>query len=185
MKVLVSTMPYAGHFNPTEAIVKELVHRGHQVVWNTGSAYEQRVLRVGARFRQMSKDATIDDDQVKPDPGFSGLAKVLSFLRKLFLDRVPAQVQDYQDALKTFPADILLVEFATLGAQALRDLTGLPYATLGTNPLVTLDPEVPPWGTGKQPPTTVFGRWINMATHKGAGWFFYSQDGSRLERATG
>ncbi|KAH8909343.1 PdmS protein [Coniochaeta sp. PMI_546] len=168
-------MPYAGHFNPTQPIAKELVRRGHEVLWMTGPAYEPRVTEVGARFVAMSNDAMIQDDETKPDPGTSGLAKIISFLRKLFLDRVPAQVRDYQEALKTFPADILLVEFATYGAHALHNLTGLPYATLGINPLVTLDPEVPPWGTGKQPPTTIFGRLANIATHKAADWFFYSK----------
>lgn len=168
-------MPFAGHFNPTQPIAKELVRRGHDVLWMTGPAYEPRVVQVGARFVAMSEDAMISDAETKSEQPISGLAGVIAFLRKLFLDRVPAQVRDYQAVLKTFPADILLVEFATYGAHALHDLTGLPYATLGINPLVTLDPEIPPWGTGKQPPTTILGRLANIAAHKAADWFFYSK----------
>jgi MGT family glycosyltransferase len=175
MKVFISTMPYAGHFNPTQPIAKELVQRGHEVLWMTGPAYEPRVVEVGAQFVAMSEEAIITDDESKPDPGTSGLAKIVSLLRRLLLDRVPAQVRDYQAVLKDFPADILLVEFATYGVHALHDLTGLPYATLGINPLVTADPEVPPWGTGKQPPTTIFGRLANTAAHKGADWLLYSK----------
>lgn len=175
MKVLIATQPFAGHFNPTQPIAKALVQRGHEVVWMTGRAYEPRVTAVGARFTPMSDEATINGTHMQPDPGTSGLAKVISMLRNIFLDRVPAQVRDYQEVLKTFPADMLLVEFATYGAHALHDLTGLPYATLGINPLVTLDPEVPPWATGWQPPTSIFGRLTNIAMHKAADWFLYSK----------
>ncbi|KAJ9165501.1 Glycosyl transferase (PdmS protein) [Coniochaeta hoffmannii] len=175
MKILIATQPFAGHFNPTQPVAKELVRHGHDVVWMTGPSYESRVTEVGARFVRMSDEAMINNDEMEPDPGTSGLAKIVSMLRKLFLDRVPAQVEDYQQLLETFPADILLVEFATYGAHALHDLTGMPYATLGINPLVTLDPEIPPWGTGWQPPKTVFRRLLNIAMHRAADWFFYSK----------
>ncbi len=175
MKVLISTMPYVGHFNPTQPIAIELVRRGHEVVWVTDASYREKVKATGARFEPMADEAVIRADAIDPEPGTTGIARTVSFLQKIFLDRIPAQVADYRHHLETFPADILLVEFCTFGAQTMNDLTGLPYATLGINPLVTMDPEIPSWGFGWQPPKTFLGRWLNMAVHFLAQRLLYSK----------
>ena len=47
MKVLVATHPYAGHYNPTQPVVKELVRRGHEVVWMTGPTYGYKATLFG------------------------------------------------------------------------------------------------------------------------------------------
>jgi len=167
MKVLVSTHPYAGHYNPTQPVVKELVRRGHEVVWMTGPTYGYKATSSGARFVPMSKGHLIDDAvEHALMPGGFILSRVTAYLKRLMLDRIPAQVRDYQKVCETFPADVLLVDYCTHGANVFYDLTGIPYATLGINPLVTLDPEVPPWGFGEQPPRTFFGRCWNWLRHQ-------------------
>ena len=72
---------------------------------------------------------------------------------------------DYQSILVEFAADILLVDLCCFGAATLHDLGGPVWATLGINPLVTLDPECPPYGTGAQPPKTFIGRTLNWLNH--------------------
>jgi UDP:flavonoid glycosyltransferase YjiC (YdhE family) len=173
MKVFIATMPFTGHINPMQAIARELIKRGHEVVWMTGKDFESKVAITGAHFRPTMASAAADVGPLGPDPGSSGLAAAISILRRLFLDRIPAQVEDYQAVLADFHADILLVDLTAFGAHALRDLKGIPYATLGINPLVTQDPEIPPWGSGKQPPTTTIGRWTNCLVHKAANLIFY------------
>ncbi|KAH8898248.1 PdmS protein [Thozetella sp. PMI_491] len=175
MRVLIATQPYVGHFNPTQPVVIELMKRGHEVVWLTGQEYQAKVVATGARFEAMSTEALVHWDEIQPDPGTSGTAKMVSLLRKLATDRIPAQVADYQRVLETFDADILFVEWCTWGAHTLHDLTGLPYVTLGINPLVTPDPEIPPWGTGLQPPTTYVGKWANDLVHRLAQWLLHSK----------
>ncbi|KAK4168235.1 glycosyl transferase [Cladorrhinum sp. PSN259] len=175
MKVLVSTMAFAGHINPMQPICRELIRRGHQVVWLTGCEFEAKVTLTGANFRASSRESATYNTAAPPtdvDEGGS-LASVVAVLRRLLLDRVPAQVHDYQEALADFPADILLVDLAAYGAHCLRDLTGIPFATLGINPLVTADAEIPPWGFGKQPPTTFLGRWVNKSLHAAAAVLLY------------
>ena len=167
MKVLVATHPYAGHYNPTQPVVKELVRRGHEVVWMTGPTYGYKATSSGARFVPMSKGHLIDDAlEHSLPPGRFILSRVTAYLKRLMLDRIPAQVRDYQKVCETFPADVLLVDYCTHGANIFYDLTGIPYATLGINPLVTLDPEIPPWGFGEQPPRTFFGRCWNWLRHQ-------------------
>ncbi|GKT40256.1 4'-demethylrebeccamycin synthase [Colletotrichum spaethianum] len=174
MKVLIATMPFAGHINPTQPIARALVRRGHTVAWLTSASHEHLTTPTGANFiPSPSTLAHHDETPLSPDPGTSGLTAIVSTLRKLFLDRVPDQVAAYRSVLETFDADILLVDLTAYGAHCLRDLTGLPYATLGINPLVTLDAEVPPWGTGWLPPRTFFGRWVNGLAHAAAGRLLY------------
>ncbi|KAL1890348.1 hypothetical protein Sste5346_008350 [Sporothrix stenoceras] len=186
MKVLVATYPYAGHFNPTQPVVCELVRRGHDVVWMTGPSYETRVLKTGARFLPMSPDDLIDDENIHVIKGKVTLAKVADYLRRLFLDRIPAQVRDYEGVAAAtadnFAPDILVVDFCTYAARCYMDRTGLPYATLGINPLVTLDPEIPPWGSGEQPPRSAAGRLRNRVRHALGIVFFISRLSSALNK---
>ncbi|KIH89355.1 hypothetical protein SPBR_07010 [Sporothrix brasiliensis 5110] len=185
MKVLVSTYPYAGHVNPTQPVVCELVRRGHDVVWMTGPVYEARVRQTGARFVPMSPDALIDDEHIHVIHGKVTLAKVADYLRRLFLDRIPAQVRDYEGvaaAADGFVPDVLVVDFCTYAARCYMDRAGLPYATLGINPLVTLDPEIPPWGSGEQPPRTAGGRLRNRVRHALGIVFFISRLSAALNK---
>ncbi|CAK7233003.1 hypothetical protein SCUCBS95973_008446 [Sporothrix curviconia] len=183
MKVLVATYPYAGHFNPTQPVVGELVRRGHNVVWMTGPGYEARVRQTGARFVPMSAEALVDDDNIHKMEGKVTLAKVAAYLQCLFLDRIPAQVRDYEGVAAAtedrFVPDVLVVDFCTYAARCYMDRTGIPYATLGINPLVTLDPEIPPWGSGEQPPRSTAGRLRNRVRHALGIVFFIA----RLSRA--
>ena len=165
MKVLIATMGFTGHVNPMQPIARELCKRGHQVIWLTGKDFESKVTITGAEFRLAVASSKQDAIPAALDPGTSGMSAIVSMLRRLFLDRIPAQVQDYQSVLADFAADILVVDLAAYGAHCLRDLTGLPYATLGINPLVTPDPEIPAWGTGKQPPASWVGRLGNSLFH--------------------
>ncbi|KZL73080.1 glycosyl transferase (PdmS protein) [Colletotrichum tofieldiae] len=174
MKVLIATMPFVGHINPAQPIARALVRRGHTVAWLTSASHEHLTTAAGATFiPSPAALARHDETPLAPDPGTSGLAAIVSMLRRMFLDRVPDQVAAYRSVLETFDADVLLVDLGAYGAHCLRDLTGLPYATLGINPLVTLDAEVPPWGTGWSPPKTFFGRWLNGLAHTAAGRLLY------------
>ncbi|EPE10437.1 udp-glucuronosyl udp-glucosyltransferase [Ophiostoma piceae UAMH 11346] len=227
MKVLVATYPYTGHFNPAKPVVEELLRRGHEVVWMTGPSFKDKVLKTGARFAPMSEDALVDDDNIHRIEGKVTLSKMADYLRRLFIARIPAQVNDYHrvvmgtlaaeasgipryipphpkkaddiddaasseytepDILPPFAADLLVVDFCTYAARCYMDLTGTPYATLGINPLVTLDPEIPPWGSGLQPPTTRLGLMGIQLLHYMGIFFFISRlssDFNKVRRQMG
>jgi MGT family glycosyltransferase len=53
----------------------------------------------------------------------------------------------------------------SLGAGALHDLGGPVWATLGINPLTTLDPEIPMFGSGRPPAAGPSARLVNRLTH--------------------
>jgi UDP:flavonoid glycosyltransferase YjiC (YdhE family) len=159
---LISTMPAAGHVAPFVPLASRLVSEGHEVMWHTGRAYADRVRATGARFAPFEHTPDFDDLPVEPDPGTKGAAAGLSTLRRLFVDRISGQVRDYEK----IPADALIVDMCCLGAATLYERGGPPFATLGINPLVTLDPEIPPFGSSRPPATTMLGRAGNRLAHR-------------------
>ncbi|KZO93311.1 glycosyltransferase family 1 protein [Calocera viscosa TUFC12733] len=165
MKVLISTMPTTGHVNPFLPVAVELVKRGHEVVWHTSDLYRAKVEATGARFSAYNKAPDFLKIPVKQDNGASGLTAIIGIMRRLFVDRMAGQLADYRFILRTFPADVLLVDMCSLGALALQDFGGPVYATLGINPLVTPDPEIPMFGAGGPPATTWFSQTWNWCMH--------------------
>jgi UDP:flavonoid glycosyltransferase YjiC (YdhE family) len=172
---LISTMPATGHVNPGLPIATELVARGHRVAWHTGPAYRSAVEATGVSFIPFDRTPDFEQLRVEPDPGASGLAAGISVMRRLLVDRVPGQVADYRQILQRFAADVVVADMCSLGAATLRDLGGPPFATLGINPLVTLDPEVPPFGSGRGPARGPLGRLRNRISHGVASRLFLSK----------
>jgi UDP:flavonoid glycosyltransferase YjiC (YdhE family) len=51
MKIVFASTPALGHVNPMLGIARILVAEGHEVAAFTGSAFQDRVKKLGARFR--------------------------------------------------------------------------------------------------------------------------------------
>jgi UDP:flavonoid glycosyltransferase YjiC (YdhE family) len=162
---LISTMPASGHVNPALPLAAELVRRDHQVWWHTATAYADQVAAAGAHLVPFVHTLDFEQLPVEPDPGDKGMAAGVTALRKLFIDRMPGQYQDYQAITTQFPADVVLADLCCLGAGALHEAGGPVYATLGINPLVTPDPEIPRWGKGAPPATSPARRLGNRLDH--------------------
>ncbi|HEX7745849.1 MAG TPA: nucleotide disphospho-sugar-binding domain-containing protein [Micromonosporaceae bacterium] len=165
-RVLISTMPATGHVNPALPLATELVRRGHEVVWHTGRDYAGKVAATGSRFAPFRAAPDFEQIPVTADEGAKGMAVGVSLMRRLFIDRLAGQVADYEEILKEFPADVVLADMCSLGADALHAKGGPVYATLGINPLVTFDPEIPPFGSHRPPATTVGQRLRNRVAHQ-------------------
>lgn len=104
---------------------------------------------------------------------------------KIFVSPVPPLVAQYQEILKEFKAEILLVDLCSLPALVLRELDGPPYATLSVNPFSSMAPEIPPWGSSNFPATTWIGEWIYWFQHLVTNWLVLSKvkDALNIERA--
>jgi UDP:flavonoid glycosyltransferase YjiC (YdhE family) len=164
-RFLISTMPAAGHVAPALPLARALVERGHQVLWHTGPAQAARVAATGATFVPFGETRDLEEIPVVPDPGARGMAVGQSLVRRLFIDRMAGQVADYRRILQTFPADVIVADMCSLGAAAVHAEGGPVHATLGINPLVTLDPEIPPFGSSRPPARTGPQRLRNRLEH--------------------
>jgi UDP:flavonoid glycosyltransferase YjiC (YdhE family) len=180
---LISTMPASGHVNPAVPLAAELVARGHQVWWHTGTAYADTVKATGARFVPFADTPDFEQLPVEPDPGDKGMAVGVTAMRKLLIDRMPGQFRDYRAITSQFAADVVVADLCSLGAAALHDAGGPVYATLGINPLVTPDPEIPRWGRGAPPATSAAARLRNRLDHFLGRILFMPKPTKLLDRA--
>ena len=162
---LISTMPVTGHVNPAVPVATELVRRGHRVIWHTGTRYAHAVAATGAAFEPFVETPDLDRMPVRPDDGSRGMAAGVSAMRRLFIDRMAGQVADYRAILTRYPVDVVIADMCSLGADALHDGGGPAYATLGINPLVTFDPEIPAFGSHRPPARTAGQRLRNRLAH--------------------
>ncbi len=163
---LITCMPAAGHVAPLLPLATRLRARGHTVLWHAGQDYAEQVTRTGAEFLPFHDAPDFAAIPVEPDPGARGPAAALSVLRRLWIDRIAGQVADYERILRARPVDAMIVDMCSIGAATLRERGGPPYATLGINPLVTSDPEIPPFASSRPPATSALGRMRNRAAHR-------------------
>ncbi|WQF80822.1 Putative UDP-glucuronosyl/UDP-glucosyltransferase [Colletotrichum destructivum] len=151
-KFLVHTLFQKSHTLIVLPVAKELIARGHEVVWLGSPSEESRILESGARF-VATKEVADSDARMMSNPIFDlqGVAKAF------FGDRLVAQVADLRRALADFPADCLLNDFAPQGAAALHALGEVPtYASITGTPLYTLA------GAASHPPASAIGGLLCM-----------------------
>ena len=157
-RFLLSTMPGAGCVAPAQPLVRALIRRGHEVWWHTAKEREELVTATGAHFVPFDRAQSWDDLPPVPDPGQRGFAAVNTMMRRLFVDRAPGQLADYQDILAEFPADVVISDGACLGADLLHARGGPPWAVLHDTALIGVCPDDPPHGSGGRPPASALER---------------------------
>ncbi|KXH62958.1 MGT family Glycosyltransferase [Colletotrichum salicis] len=135
LKFLLHCFSATGHVLPMQAVARELVERGHEVVWTTIAPQEQRVLASGATFVAVEEVVKIDANLEGANP--KDMAETAEVM---FRGRVTAQVTDIRRVLKTFKPDFVLNDALPQGVAALYELGEIPqYATLGVVPLYLPD----------------------------------------------
>jgi UDP:flavonoid glycosyltransferase YjiC (YdhE family) len=166
-RFLITTIPVTGHVNPGLPIARALVRRGHTVWWYTGQKFRAAIEATGARYIPMQAAYDYDDgdtDAAFPGrAGRSGLNGLKWDLKHLFYDLLPGQVDDLQSILRSFPADALLADTGFLGAGALHELGGPPYAIYGITAMTLSSRDTAPFGLGLPPDASPLGRLRNRA----------------------
>jgi UDP:flavonoid glycosyltransferase YjiC (YdhE family) len=84
-RILVTSMPLAGHVTPVAAVAAELAKRGHNVVAYVGAKYREAFAAVGADWLPWTAARDFDDAHV--DASFPQLAKVTGLRRGLAIGR--------------------------------------------------------------------------------------------------
>jgi MGT family glycosyltransferase len=113
MKILIASTPATGHVNPLLAIGRILIADGHEVVAVSGSAFRARFEAIGAAFRPLPPEIDTDDilglcpelKDIPPGPEWLRTAQV-----RLFVDTLPLQLDGLKQALRVFPADVIIVD---------------------------------------------------------------------------
>jgi UDP:flavonoid glycosyltransferase YjiC (YdhE family) len=161
-RFLFCTMPMAGHVNPALPIARTLVERGHDVAWYTGQRFRAAIEATGAQYvpMQVAFDPGNGDFFVRL-PELSGLRAANWSIKRAFIDPIPAQVDDLQRILTDFPADVLVSDQVFAGAEAVHELGGPPWATLGISALTLSSRDTAPFNTTLPPNASVLGQLRN------------------------
>src|SRR5262245_50922081 len=111
-KFLIATMPIPGHVAPFVPLVRELLRRGHEVLWYGSKHFQRSIEATGARFTPLATGIDYgDSDYEKYFPErarYSGLKQVVFDLEKLFVESVPGMVKDLGALIDRFAPDVLM-----------------------------------------------------------------------------
>jgi UDP:flavonoid glycosyltransferase YjiC (YdhE family) len=168
MRILIATVPAAGHFNPLTGPAVRLAELGHDVRWYAGPAYAARVKRLGLEVITYEEATEITGDNVNalfPErPKLSG-PKAIEFDADVFFARpARAQFRDIRNARERFPFDALLIDGAFYAGYLVAKRLDVPVFVMGSIAAPSLRGEnaVTPF-FGLRPPRTFLGRMVNRA----------------------
>jgi MGT family glycosyltransferase len=165
-RFLLAAMPAAGHIGPLLPIARELVGRGHEVAWYTGSRVRRQVEATGARFLPHVRARDLDAANLNAElPGRAdkkGFAQFRFDVRELFIASVPDQVEDLEAHVAELRPDVLVAEPGMAGAcTVISHRHGIPWATCNITVLTVRSRDTAPFGLGLRPPGTAAGRLRN------------------------
>ncbi|MBS1905954.1 MAG: glycosyltransferase [Actinobacteria bacterium] len=159
---LLTAMPFTGHVAPMTAIAGELVRRGHDVRFYTGSRFRARVEAVGARLVPWRQAPDFDEtDLAATFPrliGKKGVRQLLVNMVDCFIRTAPAQVADLVTEWHRDPWDALAADETSVGAVLFSETMHHPWSTVAVLPLNLLGPAGPPSGMGLRPGNTAVTR---------------------------
>lgn len=153
--VLVYTSPAKGHLFPVMDLALALQARGHRVRVHTLSTEQELVTRAGLEAAPLApaiEARQVDDWQAKTPLGSVKLAMAT------FLDRAAMELDDLKSAIASFRPDLLIVDTNSWGAQAVAEVSGLPWAVFHPFPLPLPSKDAPPFGPGLPPARGPLGR---------------------------
>lgn len=156
-RFLLSAMPFTGHVTPLLAVASELVARGHDVRFYTGSAFRQRVEASGASLVPWRTAPDFDEyDIQKTFPrleGRKGFAQLLINVVEVFVKTAPAQLEDLRAEWQREPWDAIAGDEMSIGTAFFAEATACPWGTVAVLPLNLIGPGGPPSGMGLVPGT--------------------------------
>lgn len=168
-RILIATVPIAGHVSPFVPIARRLVARGHEVRWYTHEKFRTRIEATGAKPIRSTHACRYDDAALEaafPErPRRPGVKQLAFDIKHAFIDDAPGQVRDLHDIARSFAPSLVLCDAAFIGGVLYRELTGTSLVALGVIPLALGGDDVAPFGLGIAPSGSFFGRLRNRLLH--------------------
>jgi len=169
-RILFGSNPMSGHVRPGLPIARELVARGHDVVWYTGSRFARLVEATGARHVPFHDAADYDEADLEatfPDRSAirPGLRQLKYDVRHVFIDPVVDHVRELRALVDAEPFDAVVVESTFVAGAWLAEERGLELAVYGITPLAGRSRDTAPTGLGLTPMPGALGRLRNLVLH--------------------
>ncbi|KAB8303359.1 hypothetical protein EYC80_004791 [Monilinia laxa] len=179
--LLICSSPIQGHLAPCKVIAKQLINRGYEVTFLTGTRFGPGLEAIGATFVPLQGYSDFSDlpsELAKRWPlkeTFQGPAQMLFDMEYIFVNSMISQFHSIQSALKLMTDKhpgrpiVLLHDLVFCGVfPLLLNAPGIkPTAVIGIGitSIVLSSQDVPPPGSGLLPDTSPEGRERNKAMH--------------------
>lgn len=160
--ILMASIPAHGHVTPLLTIARGLVERGDHVRFITGARFADRVAATGASHLPLPADADYDEALLRQFPERAKLkgTKAAAFdIEHIFVGPAKSQYETMMAAHAARPADVLLLEPASMGGAILlghERRARPPVVVCGVVPLPISSVDTAPFGMGLLP-----ARWAN------------------------
>ena len=139
-RMLFTTRPLAGHFEPLVPLAVEARRAGHSVAFATGEPYTSRARHAGFDAFHAGPDEGFRAEWAPQFPGFDQLvgdAQRRFFLTEIFanLELVP-RAEDLEAIVDTWRPQIIVHEVAEFAAPLVGTAHGIPYADVSYGSLI-------------------------------------------------
>ncbi|WP_460806196.1 glycosyltransferase family protein [Micromonospora zhanjiangensis] len=186
-RILVTSLPFAGHVGPTGALAAELVHRGHHVVAYTGRKYRDRFVAAGAQWLPWTRAQDFDDaDLGATFPGLGdgkGLRGARANGDLILFGTASGQARDILAAAEREPFDLVVADQLGFGAGLAAEALAIPWASVAVTPLTMVSSrDLPPPGTPFPPGTGRLSRVRDALLRAAAGLAYRRLVDPRLNR---
>ncbi|MGC4853446.1 glycosyltransferase [Micromonospora sp. DT4] len=175
-KVIIGAHPAYGHVVPVRAIAVDLVRRGHDVTFVTGTAYRDDIERYGLRFVPLSGAADVDSRTLhQRHPELRALPREEAFDRAMshvFIETLAAQHHTIQTEIaKAGDGPVVVLHEnmfmgmwpALLGAPVNRHV---PVLSIGVLTITMTSVDTAPFRTGLPPDSSEQGRERNRERNR-------------------
>src|SRR5947209_10186024 len=112
MRILFTSMPADGHFNPLTGIAAHLSKAGHEVRWYAGPEYGRKLDELGMAhfpYRRATEIMASNFNDLFPERARLRGPKLISFdLEKFFVANVDEHFQDIVEIRDEFPFDVMV-----------------------------------------------------------------------------
>jgi MGT family glycosyltransferase len=160
-RILIGTFPGVGHINPFFPLVRALLARGHEVVWNSSAMFRERIEATGARYAPYisARDfGEIDPEEFAPGKKLDAIASLKLALKHVFIGNAPLVMKDFEVIARDFRPDLILCDPACIGAGWYAQASGTPLALLNVHPMGLSSRDTAPANMGLAPDASWLGR---------------------------
>lgn len=158
-RILVTSLPFAGHVTAMAAVTGELTRRGHDVVVHTGEKYQQRF---DATWLPWTHATDFDDSDLaatfpRVDSG-TGFRSAKANVEDVLVGTGAGQAADIIAEAKRKPFDLIIADHLAFGGALAAEVLGTPWATVAVTPLSFTSRDLPPPAIPISPGTSRLGK---------------------------
>lgn len=128
-KIVFFCIPAHGHTNPTLNVVRELVSRGHQVLYYSYEPFRQKIENTGARF--VSCDGFDAEQKIAPEEA-ARVGSDIVFSTKLLVDTTLALDETVCRQMEEFKPDCIVADSMAVWGKAAALKLGIAFVSSTT-----------------------------------------------------